>query len=48
VVNISQIRTIDRTRLVERVGVLGTGKMHDVLAGLALLLGTDEIADSRA
>lgn len=48
VVNISQIRTIDRTRLVERVGVLGTGKMREVIAGLALLLGTDEIADSRA
>jgi mRNA interferase MazF len=45
VVNVSQIRTIDRTRLVERVGVLGAGKMRDVLKGLALLLGTEEVSD---
>jgi mRNA interferase MazF len=45
VVNISQIRTIDRARLGERVGVLGAGKMREVLKGLALLLGTDEISD---
>ena len=48
VVNVSQIRTIDRTRLVDRVGVLGTDKMRDVLKGLALLLGTDEVSDHRA
>jgi mRNA interferase MazF len=44
VVNVSQIRTVDRTRLVDRVGVLGASKMRDVLRGLALLLGTDEVA----
>ena len=44
VVDVSQIRTIDRARLVDRVGVLGAGKMRDVLKGLALLLGTDEVA----
>lgn len=44
VVNISQIRTIDQTRLGDRVGVLGPAKMRDVLTGLALLLGTDEVA----
>jgi len=44
VVNISQLRTIDRTRLAERVGVLAAGTMRDVLAGLALLLGTDEMS----
>ena len=48
VVNVSQIRTIDRSRLVDRVGVLGTDKMRDVLKGLALLLGTDEVSDNRA
>ena len=48
VVNISQIRTIDRARLGGRVGVLGPGKMRDVLKGLALLLGTDEITDEGA
>jgi mRNA interferase MazF len=45
VVNVSQIRTIDRSRLAERVGVLGSGKMREVLKGLALLLGTDEVAE---
>jgi mRNA interferase MazF len=48
VVNVSQIRTIDRMRLVERVGVLGADKMRDVLKGLALLLGTDEVSDNGA
>src|SRR5713226_10588171 len=48
VVNVSQIRTIDRTRLVDRVGILGAGKMRDVLKGLVLLLGTDEVSDDRA
>ena len=48
VVNVCQIRTIDRTRLVDRVGVLGASKMRDVLEGFALLLGTDEVADDGA
>src|SRR5438128_12699212 len=48
VVNVSQIRTIDRTRLGNRVGSLGAGKMRDVLKGLALLLGTDEVSEDRA
>jgi mRNA interferase MazF len=41
VVNVSQIRTIDKGRLTERVGVLGSARMANVLAGLALLLGTE-------
>lgn len=44
VVNVSQIRTIDRTRLTARVGILRPGRMRDVLKGLALLLGTEEVA----
>ena len=44
VVNVSQIRTIDKGRLGNRVGVLGSARMRDVLEGLALLLGTDEVA----
>ena len=44
VVNVSQIRTIDQTRLGDRVGALGAVKMRDVLRGLALLFGTDEVA----
>jgi len=39
---------MDRTRLVDRVGVLGAGKMRDVVKGLALLLGTDEVSNDRA
>lgn len=46
VVNVSQIRTIDRTRLAERVGLLGAPRIREVLKGLTLLLGTDELVDS--
>jgi mRNA interferase MazF len=46
VVNVSQIRTIDRTRLVDRVGVLGAARLREVLKGLALLFGTDELDNS--
>jgi mRNA interferase MazF len=45
VVNVSQIRTIDRTTLRERAGTLRPAKLDQVLAGLALLLGTDAIAE---
>src|ERR1700680_1673015 len=45
VVNISQVRTIDRTRLVDRVGMLGAFRLRDVLRGLILVFGTDEVAD---
>ena len=47
VVNVSQIRTVDRTRLADRVGVLGPARMRAVLQGLALLFGTDELSDDR-
>ena len=43
VVNVSQIRTIDRSQLRDRVGVLGAAKMQSVLQGLALLLGTEGV-----
>jgi mRNA interferase MazF len=48
VVNISQIRTIDRTRLGEPVGTIRPAKLRLVLQGLALLLGTDEVEASDA
>jgi mRNA interferase MazF len=48
VVNVSQIRTIDQTRLGDRLGVLGEAKMRDVLKGLALLLGIDAVAGERS
>jgi mRNA interferase MazF len=46
VVNVSQIRTIDRTRLGERAGALRPARLRLVLQGLALLLGTDELDTS--
>ena len=48
VVNVSQIRTIDRIRLVDRVGVLGVNRLRDVLRGLALVLGTDQVSAERS
>jgi mRNA interferase MazF len=45
VVNISQLRTVDRTRLDERVGVLGPTRMREVLKGIALLFGTEDPSD---
>ena len=45
VVNVSQLRTIDRLQLVDRVGVLGAARLLEVLKGLALLFGTDDVAD---
>jgi len=41
VVNVSQVLTIDRTRLAERVGNLGGDRLRDVLGGLALLFGIE-------
>jgi len=42
VVNVSQLRTVDRSQLRERMGALGPGRLREVLAGLTLLLGTGE------
>lgn len=41
VVNVSQIATIDRERLAEHVGTLGSGHLREVLNGLALLFGIE-------
>ena len=46
VVNVSQLRTVDRRQLTERVGTLGHDRIQDVLQGLALLLGTDWLRDA--
>jgi mRNA interferase MazF len=46
VVNVSQLRTIDRSRLGERIGALGPARLLEVLQGLALLFGTDEAVES--
>ncbi len=44
VVNVSQVRTVDRLALGERVGHLEASRMRDVLSGLAMVFGTDEVA----
>jgi mRNA interferase MazF len=41
VVNVSQLATVDRSRLTERVGSLRTARLREVRRGLALLLGTE-------
>jgi len=45
VVNVSQVRTVDRTRLGDRIGQLGVERLQDVLAGLALWLGLEPATD---
>lgn len=42
VVNVTQLRTMDRDRLTDRIGALTPSRMQEVLAGLALVLGLDE------
>ena len=39
VVNVSQIGTVDRQRLFDRVGTLGPSRLREVLNGLGLVLG---------
>ncbi len=43
VVNVSQLRTVDRQQLQERIGDLDGNRIRDVLRGVALLLGTDRL-----
>lgn len=39
VVNVTQLRTVDRDRLIDRVGSVSRARVEDVLRGLALVLG---------
>jgi mRNA interferase MazF len=41
VVNISQVRTIDRDRLRDLIGTLGPRRIGEVLSGLSLVFGID-------
>ncbi len=43
VINMTQIRTIDRSRLEERIGTLSPRRIHQVLAGLSLVFGFDDV-----
>ena len=44
VVNVTQLSTIDRARLTERVGRIGAANRREVAAGLALVLADDPAA----
>lgn len=41
VVNVTQVRTIDRSVLTERVGEVGPTRMRQILDGLTLVFGCD-------
>ena len=47
VVNVTQLRTVDRDRLTERVGALPPARVREVLVGLALVLGLDALGGER-
>ncbi|MBI5478804.1 MAG: type II toxin-antitoxin system PemK/MazF family toxin [Deltaproteobacteria bacterium] len=44
VVNVSQLRSIDRTRLTEHVGTLSPERLREVQRGLALVFGIDRLS----
>lgn len=44
VVNVTQLVTVDKTLLVEKIGALSPGKLRKVLDGINLLLKPSEIA----
>jgi mRNA interferase MazF len=41
VVNVTQVRTVDRDRLQERIGSLSPTRVREVLQGLCLVFGLD-------
>ena len=41
VVNVSQLRTIDRSRLVHRIGAVTDDRLIEILRGVSLVLGLD-------
>ena len=43
VVNVTQLRTVDRERLTERVGRLAPARIREILDGLALVFGLDAL-----
>lgn len=41
VVNVSQLRTVDRSRLSDRIGTVGDDRLDQIRRGLALVLGIE-------
>lgn len=47
VVNVSQVVTLDKSRLAHRIGALAPARIRQVLEGLGLVLGFDELDAGR-
>ncbi len=45
VINVTQIRTVDRERLTERIGALSPARVRQVLQGLTLVFGWDALEE---
>jgi mRNA interferase MazF len=45
VVNVSLIRTVDKSRLTHRIGAVSAKRMTEILAGVGLVLGIDATAE---
>lgn len=45
VVNVTQLRTVDRSQLTERLGTLGSASLQEILQGVALVFGLDPQAE---
>lgn len=45
VVNVTQLTTLDRDRLDDRVGALSPARTREILRGLALVLGIDSLME---
>jgi mRNA interferase MazF len=43
VVNVTQLRTLDRSRLDDRIGTLSPARVRQIVEGLALVLGCDRL-----
>lgn len=41
IVNVSQLRTIDRARLIDRVGAVSEHRLEEILRGVSLVFGLD-------
>jgi mRNA interferase MazF len=45
VINVTQLRTVDRERLTEKVGHLSAARVREIVTGLGLVLGLDALAE---
>ena len=46
VVNVTQLVTVDKTDLVEKIGTLSRGRVEDILDGIALVLEPMDVEDT--